>query len=249
MSENSIMWNEVIKNEVWINKNLLEEQMLVELFNRCSGSEVFNMRPGEGIKDLFASIQINPTLYDYTVHRANLRAEGARFFKAYSNSLNQVFTLFGLSFSAVESLMPLQFFAKSFTKASFYDLHAEPTSRYGDWAFVHFLEDCDGGELVFPSQEELNRMTREGEGKKNFDATEKVFSVLSEKTRCIGSLEVTPSRNLCVLFRVGSYHYVKPPKGDLDQQRRSVTGWPFVSPELIEDLNRTCDLSHHFQGG
>jgi hypothetical protein len=242
------MWQEMVTNEIWVNNNFLNLSDLSALLDHCSKSISYRMCPGEKIRDTFDQLDINPTLYDYSVVHANIR-EQPRLIRLYQDALNDLFNCVSdLSFNTANPDM-LQLFVKSFTPGSFYELHAEPVARYGPFAFIHFLEDCPGGELIFPSLQTLESIvSSEPAHKKSFDLTQSVFNRHNESLRCIGDCEIQPKKNCCVIFRVGSLHWVRrvPADAGLRYRRLSVSGWPFISQKLIRDLSENCGLSDRF---
>lgn len=242
------MWQTIIEDEIWLKKEFLPESLCSNLCRRAERAKSFRMAPGEGIRKVFSSMNINATIYDYTIHYVGIR-EDLEVQTVYQNQLNEFFNKMGFKKSVnFHPDQSLQFFLKSFSEQSFYEVHAEPVSRYGEFAFVHFLQDCEGGELVFPGSQALEQRwkTHPGE-KKIFEDMERSFLSNKEPIRVIGPTEIQPRRNICVIFRTGSVHWVNPPALKLPLQRLVVTGWPFVTPELISDLNQGCGLKQAFQ--
>lgn len=242
------MWKELIKNEVWLCEDFLPDVIEKELLAECKSSSTFSMAPGESIRDVFDGINVNPTLYDYDVRYVGIR-ENRTVTSLYFKRLNELFGLLDgdKPLCKLNKKLSLQLFAKSFSQTSFYEIHAEPVNRYGDFAFVHFLEDCDGGELVFPSPLELGELIRNDDRhKKAYEGTLKLFNRLGEDLRLIGPLVISPIAGHCVVFKVGSLHFVNAMNLSTNSKRISVTGWPFVTENLIKDLNKKCNLQYHF---
>lgn len=244
------MWQSIVKDEIWVKQDFLPPGICEDLCRRAGEANTFRMAPGEGIRKVFDSFNINPTLYDYTIHYAGVRKdEGLQ--GLYKKELETFFQSIGFRQPVdFESGKLLQFFLKSFSENSFYEAHVEPVSRYGDFAFVHFLEDCEGGELVFPDEENLKTWLSEHPRQAEvFHDMKSKFVRLGEPCRVIGPAEILPRRNDCVIFRTGSVHWVNRPRHLNSVQRLVVTGWPFVTPELISDLNKGCELDKHFRDG
>lgn len=244
------MWKSIVEDEIWSTSDFLAPEVCEDLCRRAGESRAFRMAPGEGIRTVFESIQVNPTLYDYTIHYVGIRRE-RHLQELYEQRLNDFFQSIGsrevLKF---EPHKTLQFFLKSFTEKSFYEAHVEPVSRYGDFAFIHFLEDCEGGELVFPDSDELkNWLSEHPLENRNFTKMRESFIERGEPFRIVGPATVRPRRNTCVVFRTGSVHWVNPLLNVEGVQRRVVTGWPFVTEALISDLNAGCELERHFKDG
>lgn len=244
------MWKELVSNEIWLKTDFMPEDSLASVWQNCINSENFRMCPDQNIRNVFDGIDINPTRYDYTVHYGGLR-DNLALVEFYRDELNKFFNEVNERPFPPPPLWPLQLFAKSFSPESYYELHAEPMSKFGSFAFVHFLESCDGAELVFPSRQTAKEVLDfSPEQSEALRRTGDVFARLCEKLRWVGHLEVSPVKNHCVIFRTGSLHFVRPPKGAMREiNRLAVTGWPFVSDQLIEDLDRTCDLKKNFANG
>ena len=244
------MWKSIVKDEIWIAEEFLAQEICDELCRRAERSRAFRMAPGETIRSVFDSIHVNPTLYDYTIHYVGIRGETS-LQNLYENRLNDFFQSIGHSESmAFDPQKTLQFFLKSFSENSFYEAHVEPVSRYGEFAFIHFLEDCEGGDLVFPDHSDLeNWLCRHPEQRQIFDKMREDFVERGEPFRVIGPVTIAPRKNMCLVFRTGSVHWVDPLVNGGGVQRRVVTGWPFVTSELIRDLNSGCGLERHFRDG
>ncbi len=198
------------------------------------------------IRPKFKKSGINPTLYRYNIHKTEIRRD-RELAKLIFGRMAEVT---GRAPPERDEYNHLQIFAKSFVADSFYDLHVEPKARYGEFAYVIFLEDVrEGGELVFPTLEEARALLKgrasEAQGwRENLE----VMAAHGESVRWCGPLSVRPERNVAVLFRVGSPHFVRKIGGAPDGaiSRRALTGWPFCTDELIASLNRNCQLGEKF---
>ena len=182
------MWEELVQNEIWLSKSFMQESLLEEMKSQIASADRQRLSPGDSIRELFDSIDVNPTLYDYTVHHAGIR-DSEEIVEYYKSQFNILFEKLGSERFSETNLSPLQLFAKSFSPQSFYEIHAEPIIKYGSMAFVHFLEDCDGGELVFPDKKMSNNFIQKSDTQaKALESTEAVFNRLGEKMRWVGPL-------------------------------------------------------------
>ncbi len=240
------MWHELVPNEIWSYDNYLSSQNFVKLKDYFNSDQSYEMTPGEWIRDCFRKSKVNPTLYSYRVH---------------PSSINQDRALLDSIFDPIEShvgqdcprenLNQLQLFLKSFSGQSFYDLHCEPQWRYGEYAFLLFVDDCEeGGELVFPDPVGLDNYLKANESqRKHYLENKQILEKAGESVRVVGPCEITPQRNKAVLFRTGSSHFVRPPKGNDSVTRRTLASWPFATQELVDDLDIHCKIKQHFTPG
>lgn len=239
-------WSCVVDNEVWICQSLLEDEVVDQFSCFLQNFSGFNMNPTEEIRKSFRKAKVNPTLYNYTVHPLDSVVK-RKMAKQFFDKVNDL--LFSLNEKKVDedNLKILNFFAKSFCPDSFYDLHTEPEKMFGRFAFVFFLEDCEGANLVFPDDKMLNERIKDSLQKKSYEESIKALEEHGERARIIGPLVIRPKRNTCVIFKVGSFHWVDHPKDKFSPiQRRSITGWPYATTKLIDSLNSYCKLNKYF---
>ncbi len=207
------------------------------------------MSPGKSILEVFDQMNINPTLYNYNVNFVGIRNK-QHIIKSFAEKIDLVTQSQGWRPFPTENLRSLQFFVKSFNPLSFYEIHAEPIQRYGEYTFIYFLEDCQGGELVFASEETTQKHLKlHPEMHEPLSRTQDVFKRLNEPLRWAGDHIIKPQKNTCVLFKVGSVHWVNPldQKSSAENTRLSIAGWPLASPELLNDLNINCGLKKVFE--
>lgn len=240
------MWKEAVSGEIWTLENYFSEsdfELISELF---SSIQPTNLAPGPSIRESFRKSSVNPTLYCYNVHPTSLSSDD-QLMNAIYNPLRSFFGKEFFNQKYLNSLNPLQLFFKSFSDQSFYDVHTEPVDRYGEYAFIVFMDSCDGGELIFPNQLELDSYLEKNEDQRGpLEETIQMLRARGENPRLIGSYEVKPKANFAILFKVGSIHWVNPSESQSQVHRRCVTGWPFATETLIKDLNDHCKIKSHF---
>jgi len=144
------MWQEIAKDEVWIQDNFFSETQIFDLLEFVTNENKSVLEPSAGIRDSFRKSQVNPTLYKYQVHKSNIRTTPVKDyildkFNLLSQSLiNQP--------ARKENLNTLNLFLKSFRQGSNYDLHVEPYNKYGPFYMQIFLTSETQGALVLPTE-------------------------------------------------------------------------------------------------
>ncbi len=240
------MWNEIVKNEIWLYENYFSETFFNKINTLFVLEKSLELTPDDSIRECFRSSEVNPTLYSYRVHHEDIRDYKDILESVYS-PLSQFFGENYFSSQYKETLNPLQLFLKSFSPKSFYDVHCEPVFRYGEFAFIIFLDNCRGGDLVFPNESQLKAYLAENpEQNLGLEETMELLNKKNESARLIGPMRIQPSRNVGVLFRVGSIHWVEPTQETSILHRKCVTGWPFATSDLIEALDKHCKIKTHF---
>ena len=65
--------------------------------------------------------------------------------------------------------------------------------------------------------------------------------------RYLDDVVIKPEKNKCVVFAIGSAHYVTGLEGDIKENARPVvTGWPYATKELIDGLDQHCNFNYYF---
>ncbi len=240
------MWQQQVANEIWTLDNYLSEDLLNEVESYFSLDQSYEMTPGEWIRDCFRRSKVNPTLYSYRVHPSAIN-ENKNLLESLFNPID---TLINRKCPR-QNLNELQLFLKSFSADSFYDVHCEPQWRYGEYAFLLFIDDCErGGELVFPSSEDLKSYLSEHKNQEKYLLeNQQILKEAGEEMRIVGPYKIRPQRNRAVLFKTGSAHWVNPPQTEEKVLRRTVASWPFATQDLVEDLDTHCKIKDHFTPG
>jgi len=211
-------WQSLIDNEVWVCENFLPNTMVDDMLEKMSNSDEKTL-DGADAKHL-----VGNTYYNYNV------LNDLRHIKEYRtfiiDKLNTLYEpVFGKT-AQTEDLSPLNYFFKTFNpKVSKYDLHTESPELFGDAVFMLYLSDEPDGALKIPSRSQCMDMMTDG------------FRDMMSKVdvRFAGPKSIMPTRNKCVVMRVGLAHLVEPCSGN----RPCVTGWSFASDEYFKNYTKS----------
>ena len=209
-------WQSLIENEVWVCENFLPNTMVDDILEKISNSDEKTL-DGADAKHL-----VGNTYYNYNVLNDLRHIEEYRTF--IIDKLNTLYEpVFGKT-AQTEDLSPLNYFFKTFNpKISKYDLHTESPELFGDAVFMLYLSNEPDGALRIPSRSQCMDMMTEG------------FRDMMSKVdvRFAGPKSIMPTRNKCVVMRVGLAHLVEPCSG----ARPCITGWNFASDEYIKSYS------------
>ena len=209
-------WQSLIENEVWVCENFLPNTMVDDILEKMSDSDEKTL-DGADAKHL-----VGNTYYNYNVLNDLRHIEEYRTF--IIDKLNTLYEpVFGKT-AQTEDLSPLNYFFKTFNpKISKYDLHTESPELFGDAVFMLYLSNEPDGALRIPSRSQCMDMMTEG------------FRDMMSKVdvRFAGPKSIMPTRNKCVVMRVGLAHLVEPCSG----ARPCITGWNFASDEYIKSYS------------
>lgn len=209
-------WQSLIENEVWVCENFLPNTMVDDILEQMSNSDEKTL-DGADAKHL-----VGNTYYNYNVLNDLRHIEEYRTF--IIDKLNTLYEpVFGKT-AHTHDLSPLNYFFKTFNpKVSKYDLHTESPELFGDAVFMLYLSDEPDGALKIPSRSQCMDMMTEG------------FRDMMSKVdvRFAGPKSIMPTRNKCVVMRVGLAHLVEPCSG----ARPCITGWNFASDEYIKSYS------------
>lgn len=209
-------WQSLIENEVWVSENFLPNTMVDDILEKMSNSDEKTL-DGADAKHL-----VGNTYYNYNVLNDLRHIEEYRTF--IIDKLNTLYQpVFGKT-AQTQDLSPLNYFFKTFNpKVSKYDLHTESPELFGDAVFMLYLSDEPDGALKIPSRSQCMDMMTEG------------FRDMMSKVdvRFAGPKSIMPTRNKCVVMRVGLAHLVEPCSG----ARPCITGWNFASDEYIKSYS------------
>ena len=241
------MWNEIVKNEIWTYDSFLHDITINQIKENMSKAGTTELEPGEAILPNFRNSGVNATTYNYTVHRTDIH-KNKILIDLYMDKVNKLLQPLTEVSVPKEKLEGLQLFTKSFTNRGWYDLHTEPINKYGTYAFMHFLSDEEGGELIFPSQEETKKhLERFPDQKTRWEENIKLVESKGYPMRYLNNITIKPTYNKCIIFAIGSAHYVNPLKGNVSETARPVvTGWPYATKDLIDGLDKHCNFNYYF---
>ena len=241
------MWKEIVKNEIWEYDNFLHDEIINQIKQNMSTAGKTELQPGEGILPNFRNSGVNATTYNYTIHRTDIH-KNKILIDLYMNKINELLEPLTKTPVPTDNLEGLQLFTKSFSKRGWYDLHTEPINKYGLYAFQHFLSTEEGGQLVFPSKERIQKhLEKFPEQKDRWPENVRLVESKGYPVRYLDDILIKPVYNKCVVFAIGSAHYVTPLEGEvLETSRQVVTGWPYATKDLIESLDKNCNFNHYF---
>jgi hypothetical protein len=120
-----------------------------------------------------------------------------------------------------------QLTTKYFNKNSSYGLHFENPTYFGDYFFVLYLDDCAGGELVFPNNNDIDILFHSKiESKDEWDkGVNHLRSHGYEPLIVDKTFSIQPKRNTAILGKIPYTHYVN--KIQSENGRVVVNGFPF----------------------
>jgi len=91
-----------------------------------------------------------------------------------------------------------------------------PINKYGLYAFQHFLSTEDGGHLVFPSRHGCDlHLVAYPDQKTRWPENIKLVESKGHPVRYLDDILIKPVYNKCVVFAIGSAHYVTPLEGEV----------------------------------
>tara|TARA_B100001142_G_scaffold286662_1_gene301794 strand:+ start:1247 stop:1933 length:687 start_codon:yes stop_codon:yes gene_type:complete len=227
------MWKELVSNEVWYTENFIKENAVDKILNKINSAET---------KVLDGNEQphiISKSHYNYNHVKYNVR-EDSGVVAQIIVKLNEVLEVVHrpLHIQDIDENNVLQFTTKTFNRDSIYNVHTERKDIYGDFVFVNYLTNEEGGELVFPDEFMLNKHFEEyPKERTNWLEFKRKLAEANQDPYLVGPLVIKPKRNSCVMMRVGSAHYVNPVVNGKPGCRAVITGWPFAGMNWKEKFN------------
>ena len=227
------MWKELVSNEVWYTDNFIKENAVDKILNKINSAET---------KVLDGNEQphiISKSHYNYNHVKYNVR-EDSGVVAQIIIKLNEVLEVVykPLHIQDINEDNVLQFTTKTFNPDSIYNVHTERKDIYGDFVFVNYLTNEEGGELVFPDEFMLNKHFEEyPKERTNWLEFKRKLAEANQDPYLVGPLVIKPKRNSCVMMRVGSAHYVNPVVNGKPGCRAVITGWPFAGMNWKEKFN------------
>lgn len=239
-------WIEMVPGEIWTTDAFISDDLCQEIIGEMLSSTRKNLANTEKMSAKLKSIDINYNSYDYIIYQYDIRKNN-RVVDAIADRLDELLVRFGQT-APRHNLNAMQCFVKSFGQNSHYDLHAESVTKYGSWAYIHFLSDEDSGELVFPDEPMTARyLDAHPEQVTTWEDNIRVLSGFGEKVTYVGPFEIKPRYNHCIFFRTQSAHWVEPMLSIREGLTRpTITGWPHASQQMLRDLDRNCNINENF---
>jgi hypothetical protein len=241
-------WVEQIPNEIWTIDEFIDDALCKDVLNSMHNSTRKNLVNTDQMSAKLQSIGINYNAYDYVIYQYDIR-KASNIISAIADSLDIVLSKYGQS-APRENLNAMQCFVKSFGQHSHYDLHTESKTKYGDWAFIHFLSDEDSGDLIFPDQQMVDGYLKDNPDQVQvYQDNVDLLASFGEQSTTVGPFVMKPRYNHCILFRTGSAHWANTVSTVNGLTRPTITGWPHASQQMLSDLNRNCNINENFGHG
>lgn len=239
-------WVERVAGEIWTTDSFISDELCQEVLAEMKQSTNKNLVNTDKMSAKLKSVDINYNGYDYIVYQYDIR-KNERVVSAIADRLDELLSPFKQT-APRTNLNAMQCFVKSFGPNSHYDLHVESVTKYGEWAFIHFLSDEESGELVFPdaamTEEYLNK---HADQRLIWNDNMRVLESFGEKTGMVGPFSMLPRYNHCIVFKTQSAHWVEPMLATHDGLTRpTITGWPHASQQMLSDLDRNCNINENF---
>ena len=113
---------------------------------------------------------------------------------------------------------------------------------------MHFLSTEQGGELVFPSRNGVEQhLQKFPDQRSRWEENIQLVESKGFPMRYLDDVVVKPVYNKCVVFAIGSAHYVNPLQGEVTKDSRQVvTGWSYATKELIAQFRSHCNFNYYF---
>lgn len=170
---------------------------------------------------------INKTFYSYkqTNYKIHEDKRGIGIIEKLINSSFE-FTQKTIDLDTLNSSFKIT--TKFFDANSSYGLHFEDPYYFGNYFFVLYLDDCQDGELVFPTRSETEDLFVQGkEDRVEWDKGVKHLQSHGYEPQFVESrIEISPRRNTAILGKIPYVHYVNPVKVlDNKLQRPVVNGF------------------------
>lgn len=227
------MWQELVQDEVWYTEDFIKENTVDKILDKIKQADT---------KVLDGNEQphiISKSYYNYNHVKYNVREDSgvvAQIVIKLNELLNDVYK--PILIQDIDTANVLQFTIKTFNPNSIYNVHTERKDIYGDFVFVNYLTDEDGGELVFPDQYMLNKHFEDyPKERENWVDFKRKLAEANQDPYLVGPVIVKPKRNSCVVMRVGSAHYVNPVVNGTPGCRAVITGWPFAGMKWKSKFN------------
>ncbi len=222
------MWQELITNEVWYTEDFIDENLVDQTLNHIRQSETKEL-DGNEQPHIISKSYYNYNHVKYNIHKDN------EVVVAVIDKLNEVLSKVykPILLKDINEKNVLQFSTKTFNPKSVYHVHTERKDIYGEFVFINYLTNEEGGELVLPNEYMLeDHFQSYPDERNNWEQfKEKMIKESNQEPYLAGPLAVRPKRNSCVLMRVGSAHYVNPVRNGEPGCRVVITGWPFANME------------------
>ena len=214
------MWKQIY-NEIFYNNFAIDNNDVDYLVDKIKNND------SHEIKDKDFEMIINKTSFRF--HKSRYEIHNDEYaLGTIEVLLNQAENFTKKKFHKFDIKRPFQLTTKYFDKDSSYGLHFEDPKYFGDYFFVLYLDDCVGGELVFPDNNDIEHLfiskkESKHEWKKGVDHLKinGYEPLIVDKT-----FKIQPKRNTAILGKIPYVHYVNKIKEN--GSRIVVNGFPFA---------------------
>jgi hypothetical protein len=214
------MWKEIYKN-IFYNDLAIDDNDVDYLITKIKNDQSYE------VKNEDYETFINKTTYRF--HRSKYVIHDDIYAMTIIENLINLATPFTkIHFNKVNIKRSFQLTTKYFDRNSSYGLHFEDPKYFGDYFFVLYLDDCEGGELVFPDRTEIGRLFAENlEDKDEWDKGVKNLNLGGHSPLIVDkTFKIQPKRNTAILGNIPYAHYVN--KITNNGLRTVVNGFPFA---------------------
>jgi hypothetical protein len=214
------MWNKIYEG-IFYNQLAINEVDVEYLINKIKNHISYEITDSD-----FDDI-INKTKYRFQRSKYLIH-EDLYAMTIIEHLLNKAFAYTNMKFNKHSITRSFQLTTKYFDNNSSYGLHFEDPTYFGDYFFVLYLDECEGGELVFPDLDHIEdlfarNVEDKNEWQKGIDHLKLGgnLPLIVEKT-----IKVQPKRNTAILGKIPYAHYVNKIKST--NSRIVVNGFPFA---------------------
>lgn len=198
------MWEKIEEN-IYYATNAISEENLYYFLDKMRHENFYE------IKSKGRQNYINETFFDYkqSNYKIHKDTQGLLIIKELVDKCS-IYTKKNLDLTTLNSSFKIS--AKFFDKDSSYGLHFEDPTYFGNYFLVLYLDDCKGGELVFPNKKDVDNLFAEGKEDKNewnkgvSHLKKNNYEPLFLKNR----LKIKPKKNTAILAKIPLVHYVNP---------------------------------------
>jgi hypothetical protein len=219
------MWNILEKGLIWQHKNFLRPETVQLLTSYITNSGIqINTRSSSLEKPKYAHSR-----YHYGHIKLNF-SDMEQIYNEVCVGINSLFAETDKPLITCMTPKTSNMFLKLFFSGSHYDMHAEDSDIFGNFAYIIYLSDETSGEIIFPSEVDQNTHMENIE-KNNWSSMK---SYLKERAQEVyypeKTIRLLPQKNTAVVFRTGTAHKVAK-YNSAQNGRLCLTGFPFAKLE------------------
>jgi hypothetical protein len=198
------MWEKIEEHIYYIN-NAISEENLNYFLDKMRYGDFYEIK-SEGRKHY-----INETFFDYKQSDYKIH-EDHQGLVVIKNLVDKCFLYTNQELDLTTLTSSFKISAKFFDKNSSYGLHFEDPTYFGNYFLVLYLDNCNGGELVFPTREGIDVLFAEAKEDKN-EWNKGVIHLKKNNYEPLfleNELKIKPKKNTAILAKIPLVHYVNP---------------------------------------